>query len=235
MGIYTLPLKNMRRNRLRNLSTVLRIALGVIILLILVSSGLGINSFIKKAGSSEGKLLSTSQSSQNVNTTNHTNIVTSSVDYLNSVFGSQITENQFFIRLEDILVNVVYILDGLASVALLVGVLGIMNTMGFNLSERTKEIGILKSLGFTERQIFASCTLEAGLLGLIGSIIGVVLGTISIWAFSTFIDPKLFTIILPIWLIPGTILITTLISLILGVYPAWFTSKIDAVEVLRYG
>jgi putative ABC transport system permease protein len=55
MGIYTLPLKNLHQNKLRNISTVLRISLGVIILLILVSSGLGINSFIEKSGSSDGR------------------------------------------------------------------------------------------------------------------------------------------------------------------------------------
>jgi putative ABC transport system permease protein len=110
-----------------------------------------------------------------------------------------------------------------------------MNTMGFNLSERTKEIGILKSLGFTERQILLSCTLEAGLLGLMGSVIGVILGSIIIWIISTFIDPELFTILLPLWLIPGAIFITTFLSLILGLYPAWFNSKLDAVEIIRYG
>ncbi|BDZ70622.1 ABC transporter permease [Methanobacterium petrolearium] len=235
MGIYTLPLKNLHQNKLRNISTVLRISLGVIILLILVSSGLGINSFIEKSGSSDVNILGTAPTSQNANTTQQTDIVTSTVDYLNSVFGSQITENQLFNRLEDFLVNVVYILDGLASVALLVGVMGIMNTMGFNLSERTKEIGILKALGFTERQILISCTLEAGLLGLIGSVIGAILGSVIIWIISTFIDPELLTILLPLWLIPGAIFITTILSLILGLYPAWFTSQLDAMEILRYG
>lgn len=235
MGIYTLSLKNIRRNKLRNLSTILRISLGVIILFILVSSGLGINSFIEKSGTSNGKILTSSQPNQDTNTDNQTNIVTSTVNYLNSVFGSQITENQLFIRLEDFFINLVYVLDGLASVALLVGVMGIMNTMGFNLSERTREIGILKSMGFTQKQILLTCTLEAGILGFIGSIIGVIIGSISIWAISTFLDPGLFTFILPFWLIPGTIFTTTLLSLILGMYPAWFTSNIDAVEALRYG
>ena len=154
---------------------------------------------------------------------------------MNSVFGSQITENQLFSRLENLFINLVYVLDGLASVALLVGVLGIMNTMGFNLSERTREIGILKSMGFTQKQILLTCTLEAGLLGLIGSIIGIVIGSISIWGISTFLDPNLFTTILPFWLIIGTIVITTLLSFIMGLYPAWFTLNIDAVEALRYG
>ncbi|BDZ67817.1 ABC transporter permease [Methanobacterium ferruginis] len=232
MGIYILPLKNLRRNRLRNLSAVLRIALGVIILLILVSSGLGINSFIKNSGTSNGKILASPQSNQTVTTTNQTNMVSSLVNYLNSFFGSSITENQFLSRLEDLLVNLVYILDGVASVALLVGVLGIMNTMGFNLSDRKREIGLLKSMGFTKNQIFISCTLESGLLGLIGSIIGVIIGTLGIWIISTFLEPGFLTVLLPFWLIPGTVFITTILSLILGLYPAWFTSKIKVKEAL---
>ena len=229
MGIYTLPLNNLRRNRLRNLSAVLRISFIVLILLILVSSGLGINSIVEKSGSSNGKILDNSNTN---NTTNQTNIVMSSMDYLNSVFGSSFSENQFLIRLEGFLVNLVYILDGLASIALLVGVLGIMNTMGFNLSERKREIGILKSIGFNKKQILISCTLEAGLLRLIGSLIGIILGVLAIWFISTFLAPGFLTILLPIWLIPVAILITTIISLGLGLYPAWFVSEIKVEEAL---
>lgn len=232
MGIYILPLKNLRRNKLRNLSTVLRISLGVIILLILVSSGLGINSFLEKSGSSNGKILANTQSNQTLNASNQTNIVNSTINYLNSFFGSTLTENQLFNRLENFLVNVIYVMDGLASIALMIGVLGIMNTMGFNLSERRREIGLLKTMGFTKREILISCTLEAGLLGLIGSIIGVIIGTIGIWIISSFFAPDFFKILLPLWLILGTITITTIISLILGLYPAWFTSKIKVEEAL---
>jgi len=214
---------------LRNLSAVLRIAFGVLILLILVSSGLGINSIVEKSGTSNGKILDNSSANT---TTNETNIVNTAMDYLNSMFGSNFSENQLVIRLEGFLVNLVYILDGLASIALLVGVLGIMNTMGFNLSERKREIGILKSIGFNKKQIFISCTLEAGLLGFIGSLIGVILGVLAIWFISTFFAPGFLTILLPLWLIPGAIIISTIISLGLGLYPAWFVSEIKVEEAM---
>jgi putative ABC transport system permease protein len=230
LGIYTLPLKNLRRNKLRNLSVVLRIAFGVLILLILVSSGLGINSIVEKSGTSNGKILE--NSNQTNSTTNETNIVTNIMGYLNTAFGSDFSENQMVIRVEGFLVNLVYILDGLASIALLMGVLGIMNTMGFNLSERRREIGILKSIGFTKKQIIVSCTLEAGLLGLIGSLIGVIFGVLAVWFISTFFAQGFLTVLLPIWLIPGAIIISTLISLGLGLYPAWFASEIKVEEAL---
>jgi putative ABC transport system permease protein len=230
LGIYTLPLKNLRRNKLRNLSVVLRIAFGVLILLILVSSGLGINSIVEKSGTSNGKILE--NSNQTNNTSNETNVVTKAMGYLNTAFGSNFSENQLVIRVEGFLVNLVYILDGLASIALLMGVLGIMNTMGFNLSERRREIGILKSIGFTKKQILMSCTLEAGLLGLIGSLIGVIFGVLAIWFISTFFAHGFLTTLLPIWLIPGAIIISTLISLGLGLYPAWFASELKVEEAL---
>ncbi|MDO5836285.1 MAG: ABC transporter permease, partial [Methanobacterium sp.] len=230
MGIYALAWKNLRRNRLRNFSTVLRISIGVIILLILVSSGLGISSFIEKSRPSNGEIIG--QSNQNPVNDNQTNLALSAVEYLNSFLGTSFTENQLVIRLENLLLNVVYILDGLASAALLIGVLGIMNTMGFNLSERKREMGLLKCMGFTKRQILISSTLEAGLLGLIGSIIGVFLGSVGIWVVSNFLDQGLFNTLLPFWLVISAILITTLLSLILGIYPAWFTSQITVEEAL---
>ena len=62
--------------------------------------------------------------------------------------------------------NIVYIVDGIASIVFLVGILDIINTMGFNLNERKREIGILKTLGFSKVQLLTSLSLEAGLLGL---------------------------------------------------------------------
>jgi putative ABC transport system permease protein len=104
-----------------------------------------------------------------------------------------------------------------------------MNVMGFNLSERQREIGLLKTMGFTKRQILISTTLEAGLLGFIGALIGVILGILSIWFISKIIDFGLFTILLPPWLILGALGITTIFSLTLGLHPAWFSSE-QAVE-----
>jgi putative ABC transport system permease protein len=231
MGIYTLPLKNLRRNRLRNISAVIRITIGVSILLILVSSGLGITSFLEQAGASNGNLLTGNHTNQTGNTSK-VNIVSSLVSYFNSVLGSNFSENQILNRFKDLIINGVYILDLIASIALLFGVLNIMNAMGFNLSERRRETGILKTMGFTKRQILFSLTLEAGLLGLFGSLLGVVLGVFAIWAISTIMGPGLFTIMIQPWLILVAILITTLLSLIVGLYPAWFSSEIDVEEAL---
>jgi len=78
MDIYKLSLKNLRRNRLRNLFAILRITLGVFILIILISSGLGLNTFLKQANSFNIE-------SDN---TNSQSIVTTIADQLNSFLGT---------------------------------------------------------------------------------------------------------------------------------------------------
>jgi len=76
----------------------------------------------------------------------------------------------------EILDTVQYVVIGIVSIALLVGGLGVMNTMYMSVSERTKEIGIMKAIGASKRQILSIYLIESGILGLIGGLIGTLLG-----------------------------------------------------------
>jgi putative ABC transport system permease protein len=220
MDIYKLSLKNLRRNRLRNLFAILRISFGVIILLVLVSSGLGVNTFVKQANS---YLDSNGNGSQE--------IVSSITNQINSLMGTNLSNSVIVTRLNGLLNNLVYIVDGIASIVFLVGILDIINTMGFNFNERKREIGILKTLGFSRRQLIMSLSLEAGLLGLLGSIIGVVVGSAGLIVLADFIGIPT-SILIPPWLIIGVIMITTILSMVLGLFPSWFAVEIDVEEAL---
>ncbi len=68
------------------------------------------------------------------------------------------------------------VFDALAVVAVLIAALGIVNTLTINVIERVREIGILRAAGMTRRQVWRSVVVEAGVLGLAGAILGVVLG-----------------------------------------------------------
>jgi len=77
--------------------------------------------------------------------------------------------NQIISIIEALLVSI-------AAIALLVGAVGIMNTMYMSVTERTREIGVMKAVGATRRQIMTVFLVEAGLLGLVGGFVGTVLG-----------------------------------------------------------
>lgn len=221
MNIYTLSLKNLSRNKLRNSFAILRITVGVVILLFLVSSGLGLNTFLKQVSS-----FTNDSSSQTA--------ITSITDELNSLFGTDITHSIVVTYIQTLFNNLIYILDGIASVAFLVGILDIINTMSFNLNERKREIGILKTLGFSKKQLILSLSLEAYLLGLLGSIAGVIVGVVGLSLLSNIIGIPI-SILIPLWLIVAAITITTMLSMLLGLFLAWFASGEPVSEALNNG
>lgn len=229
MRIYSLAMKNLRRNRIRNISTVLRIAFGVIVLLVLLGSGIGINSFLDQAQTYTPGSLNAS-----MNTTNSSSLVNTLFSFLNETFGIS-SNNHSLMAIENILNNLIYLLDGVASIGLLIGVLGVLTTMYFNEVERRREVGLLKMMGFSERQILLSLALESALLGFIASLIGVIFGTIGLFLITNVFQFISLEILLPWWLIIFAIIITTFLSFILGIYPSWLACKHEVSEVLRNG
>ena len=219
MNIYKLSLKNLRRNKLRNLFAILRIALGVVILLVLISSGLGLNTFIKQANSF------------NIEPNGNQSIVTTITDQVNSLLGTNHSNSVVINKIKDLVNNIVYVIDGLASLVFLVGILDIINTMGFNLNERKREIGVLKTLGFSNKQLFLSLSLEAGILGFLGSIGGVLIRSIGLILVANIIGIPI-SILIPSWLIIGAITLTTILCMILGLFPAWFAVERNVEEAL---
>lgn len=140
-------------------------------------------------------------------------------------------------RLSTITDVLTYFLVAVASIALFVGGVGIMNIMLVAVTERTREIGLRKAVGATDRDILSQFLLEAVLLTSIGGLIGVALG--SIFAFATSIGlsrglglnwPFFFP-----W--KGALLgigVSTLVGLIFGGYPARQASLKNPIEALRY-
>ncbi|BDZ67040.1 ABC transporter permease [Methanobacterium ferruginis] len=122
----------------------------------------------------------------------------------------------------------------IASIALLVGIISVINTMLISVMERTKELGVLKAIGFTNWEIKGSILFESGLLGFLGGFIGVVLGLIGIVVIANLLDlAEYIPGMMPLWLILGVIFGSTLLSILAGLYPAIRASKLNVVEALR--
>jgi len=106
--------------------------------------------------------------------------------------------------------------------------------MNINLLERRREIALLKVMGFTENQIIFSTILEAGLLGLIGGLIGTTVGVLGIIFVSGIIKFNQIFILVPWWLPVMVLALTTVLSMVIALYPAFYECKKDILPALRY-
>ena len=185
--------------------------MGVLILIVLISSGLGLNTFLKQANSFN----------LGSEDTNSQSIVTTITNQVNLFLGTTHSDSVVIGKIRDLINNIVYIIDGLASIIFLVGILDIINTMGFNLNERKREIAILKTLGFSKLQLITSLSLEAGFLGLLGSISGTLIASLGLILVANILGISI-SILIPSWLVIGVIALTTILCMILGVLPSWF-------------
>jgi putative ABC transport system permease protein len=118
--------------------------------------------------------------------------------------------------------------------AIIVGVLGVMNTMLMTVFERTHEIGVLLALGWKRRQIVVLILCEAAILGLLGGIIGVGLGAATLAILET--TPAIRGLLEPdlSWnLVARAIAIAVVVGVISGLYPAWRSSRMTPSLALQ--
>ena len=139
------------------------------------------------------------------------------------------------------IVQIVFSMFGV--VALVVASIGIINTMIMSVFERTREIGVMKAVGATKKDIRRLFLTEAAFVGLIGGIIGLLLSIgVMVIAESVLINnvfpaqdidiDNIFTT--PVWLMVGPVIFSTLVGMLAGVYPAIRASKLNPVDALRY-
>jgi len=130
------------------------------------------------------------------------------------------------------------VLIGIAAISLLVGGIGIMNTMYTAVIERTKEIGVMKAIGARNSDILFIFVFEAGLLGLVGGAIGIGigigLGKIVEYIAVNFLDTNFLQAVFPLYLITGALLFSFLIGTLSGILPAMQAAKLRPAAALRY-
>jgi putative ABC transport system permease protein len=124
---------------------------------------------------------------------------------------------------------------GTSCIALLVGIFGIANTMAMSVFERTREIGVLRALGWKRWRILLLIQLEAAVLGFTGGVIGAVAGWAALRALSTL--PRTASIVsasFPPLLLAEAIGIAVVAGLAAGAIPAWHGARLSPVEALRH-
>lgn len=188
--------------------------------------------------------------------------VDSVVRNIRATYGTSITYftvKQITQIVSSVISQLTVLLGAIAAISLLVAGLGIMNIMFVSVIERTKEIGVLKALGFKRRNILGIFLSEATIMGIVGGVLGIVLGTAlsyiipiiltSAYSVSTGTSTQLagqysgvggmgsFLTYAPI-IRPEIVLLVLVfgisVSLLAGFYPATRASKMDPVVALRH-
>lgn len=147
------------------------------------------------------------------------------------------TPQQVLEQMSTILGIVSIVLAGIAAISLLVGGIGIMNSMYTSVLERTREIGVMKAIGATNESILTMFLLESGLIGLGGGLIGVGLGTAIAFSFGQVAAQLGFSLLLikiDFKLLAFALAFAFFVGMVSGTLPAVRASKLKPVDALRY-
>ena len=148
--------------------------------------------------------------------------------------------NNFYVILQ-------FIFGGVGAIALLVAAIGIANTMAMSILERTREIGLMKAVGATNRDVLAIFLGEAAGIGFLGGLGGVIIGWLAGQALNVIaivylanqagqqggIPPSI-AVYTPVWLPLFALIFSTIIGMISGLYPALRAATMIPVMALKY-
>jgi putative ABC transport system permease protein len=127
------------------------------------------------------------------------------------------------------------IVVGIGLISLVVGGLSIVNTMAMAVAERTREIGIRRAIGARRRRIVREIVSEAGLIGLVGGLIGLALGTVVV-LLANEAGRSSGTILFELTFGTSAFALgfATILGMAAGLVPAWSAARLDPVEALRH-
>ena len=127
-------------------------------------------------------------------------------------------------------------LTAMAAISLLVGGIGILNIMLATVAERTREIGLRKAVGASNKAIMGQFLIEAGTLTFFGGIIGIIFGVIISFLISLLMNYLGYewAFVVSLWSIFLAVGVSVLTGVIFGLYPALKASKLNPIDALRY-
>jgi putative ABC transport system permease protein len=162
------------------------------------------------------------------------------------VLRESVTERDFVVQsskqlreiINGVLIVLRWTLGAIAGISLLVGGIGLTNTMLMAILERTHEIGVLRAIGAQRAHIVALFLIESSLLGLLGGLGGLILGgaiaqSVAL-AIQQFLRTDLFSIAFDGALIGGSLSFSLVLGALAGAWPAWRAAQLSPIEALRY-
>jgi len=162
------------------------------------------------------------------------------LEYFEDKYGKKsvtvLTMEQSIEQVNSMLGMLTIFIVGIAGISLVVGGIGIMNAMVTSVMERTKEIGLYKAIGASDKKVLSIFLLEAAFIGLLGGLIGVGIGLGGAQLITLIANASNFpiqSVIVP-EIIIGALAFSMIVGILSGVYPARRAAKLDPVDALRY-
>ena len=157
-------------------------------------------------------------------------------NYLYNIFDSDdyytiINMQTLIDHMEEMIGMMTMVLVGIAGISLLVGGIGIMNIMLVSVTERTREIGIRKSLGARRRDIMRQFVIEAGTTSAMGGLVGIILGVVVAITLGNAIGINATPTFFAVGVSAG---VSIFIGILFGYLPASKASKLNPIDALRY-
>ncbi|MGN8214203.1 MULTISPECIES: ABC transporter permease [Halococcus] len=148
-----------------------------------------------------------------------------------SVELSAQTSGDFVEDIQEIINQVTRFVTGIAVIALIVGAIGIANIMLVSVTERTREIGIMKAVGARNRDVMGLFLAEATVLGGAGAIVGLPLGLAVAYGATAYAEVAFTPAYVWFAIAVG---VGVLVGVVAGLYPAWRAARVDPIDALRY-
>lgn len=144
-----------------------------------------------------------------------------------NIRSAQDTQSQF----QAITGTLTAMLAGIGAISLVVGGIGIMNIMLVTVTERTKEIGLLKAIGAKRKDILTQFLIESIVLTLTGGLIGIIVGEALAYLISLILNLPFIFQMSSVALAVG---VSTVVGIVFGLYPAQRAAKLSPIDALRY-
>jgi len=142
------------------------------------------------------------------------------------------TSTELLDRFQELFDTLQNFVVGIAAISLLVGSIGIANIMLVSVTERTREIGIMKAVGAGRRDVLQLFVLEAMVLGVVGAAVGVVVGVAAGYAVADLVG--LDAVVVPWEWAAVAVVVGIAVGVLAGLYPALKASRTDPIDALRY-
>ncbi len=130
--------------------------------------------------------------------------------------------------------QILYLIYALLGVSVLISVFGIVNTLMLSVHERTREIGMLRAIGITRRQLRRTIRFESAITAVIGSLLGLAVGLAFGWIVTEGLRSEGLQFQVPWGTLVLCLVVAAIVGILAGVWPAWRASRMRVLDALSY-